>query len=294
MSGDSFEVNIMGTDSPIIIRKSAALGDTTRPFSTPTPPPPEPRLTPVTIATPAINAPDPGNPTGQLANTVSDAIFYNLSDNNDNVLLSSLPPEAAGKQILALSGNDNITGTNDLDIINGMLGADTIDGGGGTDSINGGKGSDEIDGGAGDDAIFGNNDNDTLTGGEGNDNIRGGKENDVLIGGNGDDILSGDRGQDILTGGGGNDIFVIARDLPSLAEDADVITDFSVGDKVNLRNLIGDVQNFSFEDLTLNVNGGGAIPATAIKLGTRYVVIFQGASLSDVTPLGNLAVFDTI
>jgi Ca2+-binding RTX toxin-like protein len=211
-------------------------------------------------------------------------------------LVSSLPPEAAGKPIFALSGNDNITGTSDLDIINGMLGADTIDGGAGTDSMNGGKGSDEIDGGTGDDAIFGNNDNDSLTGGDGNDNIRGGKENDVLIGGNGDDILSGDRGQDILTGGGGNDIFVFARDfLPRLAEDADVITDFTVGDKVNLAPFIADLHtSISFEDLTLNLNGGGAVRATALKFGPGYVVIFQGASRSDVTPLVNVAVFDTI
>ncbi|WP_265234116.1 calcium-binding protein [Lyngbya sp. CCAP 1446/10] len=300
MSCDSFEANIMGTDSPVIIRKSAALGDTTRPFSTPTPPPPEPRLTPVTIATPAINDAAPGNPTGLQANTfnLSNEVFYNLSDGNDNVLVSSVPifptfPRVR-PPILALSGNDNIIGTDGSDIVYGMLGADTIDGEAGRDSLVGGKQSDQLDGGDGDDTLSGNNDNDTLIGGDGNDILRGGKENDVLIGGNGDDILSGDRGQDILTGGGGNDIFVIARDLPRLAEDADVITDFTVGDKVNLTSFIADIHTFYFEDLTLNLNGEGAVPATAIKLGTGYVVIFQGASLSDVTPLLNLAVFDTI
>jgi Ca2+-binding RTX toxin-like protein len=300
MSGDSFEVNIMGTDSSVIIRKSAALADTTRPFSTPTPPPPEPRQTPVTIATPAINDAAPGNPTGLPANTfnVSNEVFYNLSDGNDNVLVSSVPIFPISPRIrppiLALSGNDNIIGTNGYDTVNGMLGADTIDGGAGNDSLTGGKGSDQIDGGAGDDNLSGNNDNDTLTGGDGNDTITGGKENDVLIGGLGDDLLSGDRGQDILTGGDGNDIFVLARDLPSLAEDADVITDFTVGDKVNLTSFIADIYFLYFEDLTLNLNGGGAVPATAIKLGTSYVAIFQGASQSDLTPLLNVAVFDTI
>jgi len=296
MSGESFQVNIMGTDSPVIIRKSAALGDTTRPISTPTPPPPPPRLTPVTIATPAINAPGPGNPTGQPANLNNDPFFYTLSDGNDNVFVSSIPtlPRRLRPPIFALSGNDNIIGTNGYDNVHGMQGADTIEGLGSGDSLLGGKQSDRIDGGDEDDTLSGNNDNDTLIGGDGNDILAGGKENDVLIGGNGDDILSGDRGQDILTGGGGNDIFVIARDLPSLAEDADVITDFDVEDKVNLTSFIADVQNFSFEELTLNLDGVGAVPATAIKLGTRYVVIFQGASLSDVTPLGNFAVFDTI
>ncbi|MEG4075964.1 calcium-binding protein [Microcoleus sp. Pol14C2] len=290
----------MGTDSPVIIRKSAALGGINPIFSTPTPPPPTPRLTPVTIATPAINDAAPGNPTGLPANTfnVSNEVFYNLSDGNDNVLVSSVPifpiSPPIRPPILGLSGNDNIIGTNGYDTVNGMLGADTIDGEAGRDSLVGGKQSDRLDGGDEDDTLSGNNDNDTLIGGDGNDILWGGKENDVLIGGNGDDILSGDRGQDILTGGGGNDIFAIARDLPSLAEDADVITDFTVGDKVNLTSFIADVQNFSFEDLTLNLDGVGAVPATAIKLGTRYVVIFQGASLSDVTPLLNLAVFDTI
>jgi len=296
MSGESSQVNIIGTDYPVIIRKSAALGDINPIFSTLTPPPPPPRLTPVTIATPAINDATPGNPSGQPANLNNDPFFYTLSDGNDNVLVSSIPtlPRRLRPPIFALSGNDNIIGTNGYDNVHGMQGADTIEGLGSGDSLLGGKQSDRIDGGDEDDTLSGNNDNDTLIGGDGNDILAGGKENDVLIGGNGDDTVSGDRGQDILTGGGGNDIFVITRDLPSLAEDADVITDFDVEDKVNLTSFIADVQNFSFEELTLNLDGVGAVPATAIKLGTRYVVIFQGASLSDVTSSLNLAVFDTI
>jgi len=258
------------------------------PFPTPTPtapPPPTPTPllgTPVSIAAPAINAPGPGNPTGQPANTVNGQ-FYNLSDINDNISLSSLPPAAAGKQILALSGSDNITGTSGIDNINGMQGADTIDGGAGNDVLSGGKESDEIDGGAGDDQIFANNDNDTLTGGEGNDNIRGGKENDVLIGGNGDDLLSGDRGQDILTGNGGRDTFILAGGQAAATRlaDTDVVVDFN-GDLIGLTD--GNTfASLTFEAVSLTLNGGSAVSATAIKLGTNYLGIVQGVAQSQLT-----------
>ena len=247
-----------------------------------TPPTPTAGGTPVAIAAPAINSSGPGSPTGQPANAVSGQ-SYNLSDNNDNILVSSLPPAAAGKPILGLSGNDNITGTSGSDIINGMQGADTIDGGVGNDILSGGKGSDQIDGGAGNDNLSGNNDNDTLTGGDGNDTITGGKENDVLIGGLGDDIMSGDRGQDILTGGGGSDTFILtggAATAASLAE-ADVITDFTVGDKIGLTG--GSVfASLTLETVSLNLNGGAAVSATAIKLG-GYLGIVVGVAPSELT-----------
>jgi Ca2+-binding RTX toxin-like protein len=246
------------------------------------PPVTQPVGTPVAIAAPAINAPAPGNPTGQPANSVNGQ-FYNLSDSNDNIVLSSLPPAAAGKQILALSGGDNITGTSGIDNINGMQGADTIDGGAGNDVLSGGKESDEIDGGAGDDQIFANNDNDTLTGGEGNDNIRGGKENDVLIGGNGDDLLGGDRGQDILTGNGGRDTFILAGGQAAATRlvDADVVVDFN-GDLIGLTD--GNTfASLTFEAVSLTLNGGSAVSATAIKLGTNYLGIVQGVAQSQLT-----------
>ena len=286
MSGESFQVNIMGTDAPFIIRKSAALGDTTRPISTPTPPPPPPRLTPVTIATPAINDATPGNPSGQPANLNNDPFFYTLSDGNDNVLVSSIPtlPRRLRPPIFALSGNDNIIGTNGYDNVHGMQGADTIEGLGSGDSLLGGKQSDRIDGGDEDDTLSGNNDNDTLIGGDGNDILAGGKENDVLIGGNGDDILSGDRGQDLLTGGGGNDTFILAGGQAAAARlaDADVIVDFTAGDKIGLTE--GNTfASLGFEAVSLSLNGGAGVSSTAIKLGTRYVVIFQGVAQSELT-----------
>jgi Ca2+-binding RTX toxin-like protein len=286
MSGESFQVNIMGTDSPLIIRKSAALGDTTRFISTPTPPPPPPRLTPVTIATPVINDATPGNPSGQPANLNNDPFFYNLSDGNDNVLVSSIPtlPRRLRPPIFALSGNDNIIGTNGYDNVNGMQGADTIEGSGSGDSLVGGKQSDQIDGGDEDDTLSGNNDNDTLIGGDGNDILAGGKENDVLISGNGDDRVSGDRGQDILTGGGGNDTFILAGGQAAAASlaDADVIVDFTAGDNIGLTE--GNTfASLTFEAVSLSLDGGAGVSSTAIKLGTNYLGIVQGVAESELT-----------
>ena len=75
--------------------------------------------------------------------------------------------------------------------------------------------------------------------------------------------------------------------------DADVIVDFTAGDKIGLTE--GNTfASLGFEAVSLSLNGGASVSSTAIKLGTRYVVIFQGASLSDVTSSLNLAVFDTI
>ncbi|MEG3904964.1 calcium-binding protein [Microcoleus sp. B4-C5] len=241
--------------------------------------------TPVDIATPTINAPGPGNPTGQSANTVT-GLFYNLSDSKDDILLFSLPSTATGKQILALSGSDNIIGTSGADTVNGMQGADTIDGGAGNDSLSGGKESDSLEGGAGDDDILGNNDNDTLTGGEGNDTIRGGKEKDSLTGGGGDDFLYGDRHQDFLTGGHGNDTFVLAGgQIAALSlTDADVITDFKTGDKIGLTdgNTFGGL---SFENVSLTLTGQPAVNSIAIKVkaDSSYLGIVQGVAKSTLT-----------
>lgn len=276
MSGDSFEVNIMGTDSPVIIRKSAALGDTTRVITT-------------RIAIPTINDATPGNPSGQPANLNNDPFFYTLSDGNDNFLVSSVPifPRRLRPPILALSGNDSIIGTNGYDNVSGMQGADTIEGLGSGDSLVGGKQSDRIDGGADDDTLSGNNDNDTLIGGDGNDILWGGKENDVLIGANGDDTLSGDRGQDILTGGPGNDTFILAGGQAAATRlaDADVIVDFTAGDKIGLTE--GNTfASLTFEGLFLSLNEGagvGSIESTAIKLGTNYLGIVQGVARSELT-----------
>ncbi len=243
---------------------------------TPTTPTPTPTPTPaplVSIFSPKPNATDGGKPTG-LPQNLSGPGFYFFTDNADTVI----PPDAIGKGILGLSGNDSLTGTNNDDTFSGNQGADTLNGLGGNDILLGGKGSDSIDGGAGNDFLSGNNDNDTLIGGDGNDVIRGGKGNDILNGGAGNDILIGDRGQDILTGGDGNDAFFFGPDEETTPiNQTDVITDFRPGDSIGLMEGI-TFSALTFERVNLQLDGATPVASTAIKVGDNYLAIVSGVA----------------
>ena len=94
--------------------------------------------------------------------------------------------------------NDNLTGTDRLDVIFGKKGNDVLDGRGGKDFLFGDKG---------DDTLFGGDGNDFLFGGKGNDKLFGGDGRDFLFGGKGDDFLDGGAGSDYLFGDKGNDTF---------------------------------------------------------------------------------------
>ena len=73
--------------------------------------------------------------------------------------------------------------------------------------------------------INGSDENDTLVGTDMQDDIYGLAGNDKLVGG---------AGQDILTGDEGNDIFIFTSVDDSLPALADIIEDFSKGDKIDL------------------------------------------------------------
>ena len=84
-------------------------------------------------------------------------------------------------------GNDELTGTDGINIINGGAGHDKISGLGGSDTLNGGDDSDQIYGGAGLDILIGGNGNDYIEGGVGIDQINGG----------GQDMNGGDSSYDV-------------------------------------------------------------------------------------------------
>ncbi|NET24310.1 PQQ-dependent sugar dehydrogenase [Okeania sp. SIO1I7] len=185
--------------------------------------------------------------------------FYELTTESDNFqltpeLLVNLPGG-----LLGLSGNDSIIGAIDAEIINGNQDNDTIDGNQGNDTIFGGKNLDLIFGGDNDDFLSGNLGNDEIHGDGGNDVLRGGKESDFLIGGTGNDTLYGDLGIDTLTGGTGADIFV-------LSEEADIITDFEIGDRFGLTS------GLTVNDLIIEtaMNGGND---TSIKIRQSEKII---------------------
>ncbi|MEM1172157.1 MAG: VWA domain-containing protein [Cyanobacteria bacterium P01_H01_bin.35] len=226
----------------------------------------------------SITTPIPNN-LGRPENTFSNGFYY-LTEMDD----TGIPSEFAETPILALAGNDNLTGTEGRNYISGDQGSDTLSGLGGNDSLFGGQASDLIDGGAGDDLIWGSSDNDRLNGGDGNDSMRGGRANDVLTGDLGNDTLWGDSGQDILIGGPGKDIFVIASDpnVTTPIQQADVITDFEVGvDIIGLANNLL-LEQLTFEPVNLQLDAGLAIPSTAIRLDSDYLAIVQGVADANV------------
>ncbi|MEO0398932.1 MAG: LamG-like jellyroll fold domain-containing protein [Pseudomonadota bacterium] len=91
------------------------------------------------------------------------AMEYGFNHMGD--MMNPVPIEAG------TDGDDNLTGTEARDAINGYMGDDNIDGLGGDDVLQGYYG------------------NDTLNGGDGNDVLDGGHGEDILNGGDGDDLL---------------------------------------------------------------------------------------------------------
>jgi Ca2+-binding RTX toxin-like protein len=125
----------------------------------------------------------------------------------------------------------------------------TLNGSDLNDSLTGGNGHDTLNGFAGNDTLVGGNGNDSLRGGDGANILKGAAGNDELLGGSGVDVLIGGLGTDTLSGGLGNDVFRYNslaeletyepyRDYayPDISEN---ITDFSVGDRVNLSAISG-------------------------------------------------------
>ena len=186
------------------------------------------------------------------------------------------------------SGNDTLTGDTNANNLQGGVGNDTLDGGGGTDTLVGGQGNDTYftDGGdtlteganAGTDTVVssvtitlannfenltlaatagnisgtGNGANNVITGNDGNNILSGGAGADTLNGGIGNDMLVGGTGIDTMAGGIGSDTF----DFNALNESGvgtgnnDLITDFAVGDKIDLSGIDaingGADQTFTF------------------------------------------------
>ena len=169
-----------------------------------------------------------------------------------NMATSTLPLEetALGSRIFQLATDKLLTGTG----IN-----DTLLGGGGNDTISGLAG------------------NDLLSGGYGNDRLDGGAGNDTLIGG---------LGADTLSGGVGNDIFKYNA-LAELGNQSstDMITDFSVGDKIDLSAITGLTFNatgvFSgagneiiskYGELDIDINGDKVMDCGLILTGVTSLV----------------------
>ncbi len=118
--------------------------------------------------------------------------------------------------------------------------------------------------------------NDTIDGGAGDDTIYGQEGGDIISGGPGADVITGGSGDDTLAGDGGADIFryddPTGDDTDGVTAGNDLITDFSVGDKIDLDALFDVLDaNRSNPDLDVrfeygNFGGDGAITDTRITV----------------------------
>ena len=106
-------------------------------------------------------------------------------------------------------GDDNLSGSDNADVIASYAGNDVVHGLGGDDQIDGGAGNDRVFGGAGDDQVNGDEGDDIVYGDAGNDVLDGGAGKDYLYGGEGNDTLRGGAGVgDYLSGEAGNDTYL--------------------------------------------------------------------------------------
>lgn len=125
----------------------------------------------------------------------------------------------------------------------------------------GGNVGEHVEGAAGNDTLYGNGGNDTLFGdhdfgvsgiynpwpinwSEGDDTLYGGDGNDKLYGNGGDDLLDGGSGVNELWGGTGTDVFQVAS-----ASDQSTIKDYEAGEKIRFETSIAaDYAALSFQD----------------------------------------------
>lgn len=184
------------------------------------------------------------------------ADIVNGNQGNDRLILGK-----GDDTIFGGKGNDTIAGEQGKDFFSGDAGDDILYGGNINDqftdladSIYGGAGNDTIFGQEGNDFLNGNQDNDYLQGGTGDDILRGGKGGDVLIGNQGSDTLIGDLDQDALIGGIAEvgttdvDVFVLRGDSKAnQLSQADLILDFSPGDKIGILNAEGGLGSLALQ-----------------------------------------------
>ena len=174
------------------------------------------------------------------------------------------------------SGNDQLNGTDQNDLLFGASGDDKLEGKGGQDLLIGGRGNDEISGGDGEDFLFGNSGNDVLIGDKGNDTIIGGSGDDKLVWNNGD-------GSDRMRGGSGYDTTQVNGAL-------ELGDDFTLqGNQAN--QAIFNRNNLGQFTLTVDgvekfeINGGGGDDKLEVKnLSKTEVqkVVFNGGDGNDV------------
>ncbi|OYU36514.1 calcium-binding protein [Novosphingobium sp. PASSN1] len=206
--------------------------------------------------------------TGEGIDLVKASVSFSLAAFIENLALQGTAAiNGAGN-----SAANRLTGNGAANVLKGLGGNDLLDGGAGGDTMYGGTDNDtyivdstadkviELTGegtdlvqssisftlganvekllltGSGGNTGIGNTLGNALTGNGANNTLKGLAGNDVLVGGAGNDVLVGGTGMDTMTGGTGNDKFAFDDgDFASKTSiGADVIVDFTAGDKIDL------------------------------------------------------------
>lgn len=221
-----------------------------------------------------------------------------------------------------ITGNGQINGTDDADLITGGAGGDTIIGGGGNDTIDGGGGfnfaaywtspsgvgvqlfSSEavIDGLGGHDTlvniqgVFGSGFDDFIMGSSFTDVLSGLSGNDFLSGLDGDDVIVGGAGNDTIDGGNGSDKAIYSGNRADYTVTAITngftITDNRAGTDSEGSDTVTNVESFQFANGTLTaadvVAGTNLTPNTTDNTTPPpttdvHFSVFRDGSWSDVT-----------
>jgi predicted extracellular nuclease len=159
--------------------------------------------------------------TAELTGKVTDVVHWNINSVESSAYQYTGDPALYAETPYRSSDHDPLVIGLDLEErCNGLV--PTIVGTAGDDELLGTDGVDVITGLGGDDTLTGGNADDVLCGGAGNDTLTGGNGDDVLLGGFGDDGLTGCNGNDVLIGGPGTDVLAqgrgAAREEPDGAE----------------------------------------------------------------------------
>ncbi len=164
-------------------------------------------------------------------------------------------------RLLGTDGDDNeiITVQQANDFPGGVLalaGDDTISGSSVNDLIFGGRGEDDLLANDGNDSLFGNRDTDFLNGGLGDDILFGGKGTDLLVGGEGNDTLIGDAGVGIYQGGLGSDVYVFRTELAPVTQDLSFISSILpvIPSSIELPNAV--ITDFNSTEDIIGLTGG--------------------------------------
>ena len=203
--------------------------------------------------------------------------------------------EDVTRSFTATAGADGITGSDEMEVIDGLAGNDSLSGGGGDDVLIGGLGNDSLDGGSGADSLTGGAGNDSFwvddagdvvneARGAGTDRVistlsfslaalpnlehvslagtdaidaTGNALANALTGNAGDNVLDGGAGSDSLEGGGGDDTYIVDAAGDRVIEAAD-------GGSDRVLSAVAYTLPAAVEDLTLT--GSRAITGTGNAL----------------------------